>query len=212
MAQLEQEGDFRGDIIDYGMWEPEGKQSLAVTLKVAIREMWYDGAWCDYSEHGLEVEGNVWIIGADGELKEKAVQRLVNNAGWDGVLATIQGKTWEPTPVAVTVQREEYDGTVRYRIAFVNPYGNEPRGGGMKVLDESKVKSLESRFGAKLRAIVGNAKRTTPPPAGSKPAAPKKPTKEPVAAAANGDGGDGIPFAWVGILVALGTGAMPWIA
>lgn len=190
MPLLQQTGDFRGNIMSYGLDEAESG-AIAVKMEVSITGIWYDGQWCDYSEHALTVGGYIWIIKKDGKINENSVKSLMNYAGWDGNLESIVNGSWFPKPIACSVEEDTYKDTTRYRIAWVNDFDREPGGGNV---DSGKAKDLQQRFGGQLRAIAGNATRNDQKPTGkpgksSKPAPAPTPAPEPV-----GPPEDDVPF------------------
>lgn len=166
----DREGTFRGVINGYGLKEMDSG-AVGVALRVLLTQMWNGEEWIGWSEYDMEAEGDVWIIKKVGAVNEAAAQSLIKFAGWDGNLLSITEETWEPKPVAVVVKRDEYEGKTRFKIAFVNDHERTP--GGLSNVDAAKAKELNTRFGAQLRALVGNNARngSTPPPT-SKPSPP----------------------------------------
>ena len=198
MPQLEQAGNFRGPVISYGLNKVEsGAQSVYLTVR--IEEIWYEGEWCDYREHQLEVSGDIWIVKKDGSINERQVRSLIDYAGWDGSLLSICDQSWCPPPVQITVGEDEYQGNVRYRINWLNHYDRMPGGGNVSA---EEAKELQARYGAQLRALSGNATRNAaapPPGAPAKPPGKKKVAKEATAPAASpsppaADEHDDVPF------------------
>lgn len=195
MPQLEQAGTFRGEIIRFGVQSAEsGAKSVAIVVQ--IHEIWEDGQWHDWREYGMEVGGNLWLVKKDGSLNEQTARNLVEAAGWDGNFVKISNGTWEPKPVSIVVEADEYKGNVRYRIAWVNPYESVPGGAGNMTPDEAK--QLDNLFGAQLRALVSSQRRAAEPPPAGKPAKPAKSpatAKRPAPAAVESEAPqDEIPF------------------
>ena len=197
---IEREGTFRGEIIETGVKQFDGKQSVAATMLVRILEQWNfdDGEWLDWSQYGEYVaQGDVWVVGKDGKPLESNVGRLKATIGWTGTFATLQANGYVGQRLQFTVEGEEYKDQDWFKIGFVDPWGRTP-GGMAGTLDTSAVEGLDARYGGAMRAIGG------PPPAG-KPAAPPnapRPTPpvdapeseaEPVDAG-QGPGGGGVPF------------------
>jgi hypothetical protein len=167
--------------------------SVSIALKATLLEYWNGEEWLPWSDYGMEAEGDVWIVKKNGELNQPAIESLMKWAGWDGNLESIANSTWQPNPVQVSVKKDDYKGSVRYKIAFVNDFDRTP--GQLSNVTPDKLAALQTRFGSQLRAIAGNTKRNngstqarpaTPPP----PAA--RPTPPPVSAPFGG-GGD-VPF------------------
>jgi hypothetical protein len=217
MSQFQYEADCRVNIVEYALKEMDSG-AVAIGIRCQIIE-WFgtpegggDKVWFDWREYGEEVTGDIWIVsGKDkgNKLLEKAIESLVNHAGWDGTLESVSNGTWQPTPCQVSVKKENYKGTDYFKASFVNDYNRTPGALAAGVKPE-KAKELQNRFGSQLRAIVGNKMRNqAPPSAGSKPPAPPQAKRE-VAAAASKPGDDGIPFAWMVGLLTL-AGAMQWM-
>jgi hypothetical protein len=198
---VDRAGSFKATIEEYGLKEMESG-SVAISLKAKLTDFWDGQQWHDWREYEQEAEGDVWVVKKDGTPNEKAIETLVKFAGWDGdFLSVIQGQ-WAPTPCQLTIKAEDYQNRTRLKIAFVNDLNRTP-GGQMSNVDEAKAKELQSRFGASMRAIVGNAKRAgsipAPPPKtnGKTPLPPRaQETPDPGAAPlpARVGSGDDIPF------------------
>ncbi len=164
---VDRAGQFRGVITEYGLKEMDSG-AVAVSIKARLDQIWTGEEWQDWSEYGMEAQGDVWIIGKDGKPSERAANSLIEFAGWDGNLLSIAQEGWKPTPSQFAIKDEEYKGKTYHRIAFVNDHDRVP-GGNLSNIDEKKAKTLQDRFGSAFKAIAGNAKR-----AGSIPAAPPK--------------------------------------
>lgn len=176
---IDREGDFRGQIVSYGIFEAESR-AVAIGITVAIEEMFNreTGEWENWRDYDVQAEGNIWIIKKTSEPNEKQVAALVEYAGWDGSVLSIENGTWKPTPCGFSVQADAYKDQTRYRIAWVKSYNATP-GGGSNV-DSKRAKELQSQYGSTLRAIAGNVKRNQAKPTG-KPLAPPaaKPAPQP---------------------------------
>jgi len=175
MAVLDQEGTFQGEIMDMAILDAKDTQSKAVSITVRILEIWHEGAWHDWSEYGLEVSGNLWVIKKDGTINETQWRALVENAGWDGSFASVATKSWKPKPVQVVVQADTYKDQTRYRISWLNAWGSMP--GILGGIAPDAAAALDAKYGAQARALSGNVNRGKgAAPAGKpgKPSAPKK--------------------------------------
>lgn len=181
MLPCDREGQFRGEITEYGLKEMDSG-AIAVAILVRLTEMWDGDMWADWKEYEMECGGDVWIVGKEGKLNEKAAKSLINFAGWDGNIEAIQNEQWRPTPCQVAVKKEEYKGTTYFKVAFVNDYERTP--GALSMISADKAKELQARFGSQFRAMAGNVKRNgAPAPTTAKPPAPKRPPakKDPLA-------------------------------
>lgn len=166
-------GNFRAEIIEYGMKEFESG-SVAVELKVALKELWdhENEAWVPWEEYGMEAYGRVFVVLKDGTMSDKGVKSLVNNAGWDGDFNSIANRTWAPSLCQVNIKAESYENKTYYKVAFVNHFDSVP--GTMGMLDEDKIRDLAARFGASARSIASMAKSNRAPQTSKPPAPPMK--------------------------------------
>ena len=175
MSELTQEGTFRGRILSYGLYQSDAG-AKAVTMTVAVDEIWSEGEWHDWREHGFEVDGRIWVIKKDGSMIENNIQSLVNYAGWGANFGQLLDKSWEPKSIQFDVEENEWKNNVTYKIAWVKAFDATPGGGNVS---PEKAKELDGQFGSQLRAMTGNTQRAAQKPA----AAPKKPkTKKPAKA------------------------------
>lgn len=175
-VSVDRKGQFRGQILDYGLQKVDSG-AVGVRLHVRLDAFWNGEAWDDWSGANVDAWGTLWIVKKDGTVNNNSVDSLVKYAGWDGSLKSIVENTWEPTPCQVSISEEEYKGEMQYRIAYVNDLERTP-GANVGNVTSDDLKALEARFGASLRAVAGNAKRNTAPPATAKPAAPPRPAQK----------------------------------
>jgi hypothetical protein len=190
MQAADRTGWFRCRITDYGLEEAESG-SVAVNFTAHLTEIWNADAkvWEPWEEFQMEAPGAVWIIKKDGTANEKACESLMKNCGWDGSLSSVVNKTWELTPFQGEVKADTYKNVTRYRIEWLAPFGATPGAGAMNTVDDSKLKSLEAKYGSSLRALAGNVNRNKAS-GGTKPPAPPPPA----AVAPATRSADGIPF------------------
>ncbi len=190
MLPVDRPGTFRAHIASYGLKEMDSG-AVAVTIHCELVSMFHDGEWIDWPAGTMEADGDVWIIKkkeSGGGLNENGVRSLIDYAGWDGNIESIQSATWTPTKCAVVIQESEYKGKKSLKVAFVNDYNRTP--GAMSTLDPAKAKQLQSQYGAQLRAMAGNKARAATPPPNSRPAPP--PALQPVGPPPENEGD--IPF------------------
>lgn len=179
--QLSQEGNFRGEITEYGLFEPESG-AVGVNIRARILEAWdvETQQWVDWREYDIEAEGCIWLIKRDGTVSVKSSDSLMKYSGWNGDIQAITGGSWNPTPCAFTVGKDSYKDETRYRISFINDHDRKP--GGTGNVTPERAAELALRYGSQFRALAGNATRNAPQPAKpplKKPAPAKKtpPTK-----------------------------------
>jgi hypothetical protein len=188
---IDREGNFRAVIESYGVREMESG-AVCVAIKAKLTQIWNGEVWESWEQYDMVAEGDIWIVKKDnGGLNSNGVESLIRHAGWDGSFESITDESWQPSPCQVQVQRDDYKGATRYRIAFVNDFNRTP--GAMSTIDGNKAKELASRFGAQLRAIAGNAKRNVAPLPG-KPVPPPPPKSIPGPVPVSANDGDPIPF------------------
>jgi hypothetical protein len=168
----DREADFRGEIISYGLWEPDSG-AVAVSCTFRATEIYNrDTQQWEPWQYDMDAEGDIWIIGGKekgNKLNEKSVQRLMEATGWNGDLGCIADRTWNPNPCSWSTEADEYKGQTRYKVAWVNAFDRTPGGGGRACnVDSAKAKALASKYGSQLRALAGSASKpaapTTPPP------------------------------------------------
>lgn len=169
---MDREGTARIQIIDYTMRE-FASGSVCISLRANVTGFWDNDQWQDWREYGVTVEGDVFIINKQGQLLDRAVQSLINHAGWDGDFRSANDGSWKPTPCQCTIKANEFNGITSYKINFINSYDQDPaRGGG---LTPEKARELANKFGPAMRALAGNVQRNAPPPDAAKPIAPSRP-------------------------------------
>jgi hypothetical protein len=172
MAQLTQEGQFRGEITASAVRPPNkdsAKQAVMIGMKFLINEIWEDGEWKDWAEHQMEAFGDFCVIKNDGTVQESNAKMLQEVCGWDGNLDL---KDFLPGPVQFRVTSEEYKGKTSYRVAFIDPYEGDARSGGtVKGAEDSDIKRLNAKHRSALKACLGN-KKSSPPKAAGKPSGP----------------------------------------
>ena len=171
--ELQWTGHARGLITKFGLREAKSG-ALAIFVVAQIHDCWdmEQEAWMDYREREYEVSGDIWIVKKDCTADQRKVEALVQYAGWDGELTSVVEGTWKPTPCAFTVEEEKYKDVTRYRIGFINGYDWTP--GAVGNVTPEKAKALQAKYGSQFRALAGNAKRASIPPAPpiSKPSVP----------------------------------------
>jgi hypothetical protein len=193
--ELDREGTFQGVIVEYWVRDTDKSKSIAVAYRARItamydfeKEKWDD--WSEFAEH--LVEGSQWVIGKEGQVHERAVKTLVEDAGWDGNFTSIIQQTWQPIPCQLVVKNEPFEGRDYFKVAFINSFDRIP-GGGSVAAKADKVNELQALYGSQLKGLAGQFKRNAKPPASSKPSAPP-PAKKQEPVLTNGEGGEDVPF------------------
>jgi len=188
MIPCDRSGFFRVEVVEFGLKESEQK-AVAISLRVLLTEMWDGENWIPWREYDMEAAGDVWIVKKDGKLNERQAKAIMECGGWDGSLGSIVNQSWQPTPFQVEVKHERYKDEDRYRVEWINDLNKTPGASTVSNVGDDKLRELEARFGSPLRALSGNVRRNTVPPAGSKPAPPPKAATVPA-----GPADDGIRF------------------
>jgi hypothetical protein len=112
------------------------------------------------------------LVTKSGALNEINVRSLKDSLGWDGKsFATLQRDDWSGTECQLVVDEEEYNGRKSLKVQYVNPKDYTPSS-GLGAADPQMIQSLDSKYGALLRAMNGGN--------GGRPAT-GKPAKNPVA-------------------------------
>jgi hypothetical protein len=186
------EGTFRGVIYEYWLTDAKESKSIGVSYRAELHEN-YDfesGQWIDWRESNVIAQGASWVVGKEGQLNNRSIESLIQNCDWDGDFSSVSNGTWKPTPCQFVIKPNTFNGKTTFQIAFLNGYDNIP--GGRYEVAEEKVGTLKSEYGSQMRALAGQFKRNTKPPATSKPASPPKAKQ---AISANSTGGDpDVPF------------------
>jgi hypothetical protein len=130
-------GSCRGQIIEYGLAEMDSG-ATAVNITARINEYWDtdENVWtdCRTNKSGeaieLETEGAIWIIKKDGKINQSQAESLMQHAGWDGNMTSIENGSWKPTPCSFVVNKDTYKDESRFRISWLNDYNREPGASG----------------------------------------------------------------------------------
>lgn len=188
MQPADREGTFNATITDFGLKEFQSG-AVAIAIRVKLDAIWNGESFEGWSQFEQEADGDVWIIKKDGAVNELGAKSLMANAGWDGNIESVSNGSWQPTECSVSIKREDYNGTTRYKVSFVNAH-NKPPSGSLSNIDPDKAKSLANRYGPQMRAIAGNVVRNGAPSVGQPPKPPAKPAPPPAPAATE----EKIPF------------------
>lgn len=181
MAWVQQEGVFRGTVLDYAIKQGKdetGKPtaSLGINLNCSIDEILHKGEWADYREYGLEVSGYLNFVKKNGETNDDTVRKFMEATGWDGNLEDLATKLIRLPDIQFSVKVNVYNGNTTYQIN--NVYGFDAERGAGPALDQSQARSLQSQYGSQFRAMASNAKTNGTKPAGKPAAPPKKPAPQ----------------------------------
>lgn len=88
------------------------------------------------------------LVKTNGVVLDKQIETLKKALGWDGDPQTLVGVgNFENQEVSIVMEEEEYDGRMRFRIAWINPISS---GGGVEVNVDNRATAL-----AKLTKALG---------------------------------------------------------
>lgn len=173
---IDRSGTARGRILHYELREYQSG-SVGVEYELAIDEFYGDPTpdeWNDWTGYACGVYGRTILVKKDGSPNETGVKSLVEAAGWiPGDFEQIACGAWNPPPIQVTIKADEYQGEVRYKAEWINPYDALVGGRGV---DAATAKALAAKYGSKIRAVAGNVKRNEAVPPQGKPTMPKPAT------------------------------------
>ena len=200
---LNQEGDFRVQITEYGVKEQKSG-AVCISAQARVLDRWiaatddmdgYWESWAQYQE--MFVMGDFYIVLSrekGNKLNDAQIQGLVEHCGWNGSLLSVNDGTWKPIPCRVSVEENTYKEKTYYKMSWLNAYDSTPT--GMGKLDDAAIKRIESKHASAMRAIAGNVKRNATPPTEKPPSPP--PVDNAVVAteevATPNVGADDIPF------------------
>ncbi len=179
-VELKQAGDFRGRVLEYGLHEKEGSESVSLAIRISADEVWMvpeggeEPMWLDCSGWDSCSVGFLCLVTKAGKLNPHQVDPLMKYAGWDGDFEALANGTWEPNPIRFSVEYDTFGDKGKFRINWIYPFDSEP-GGNLGNVDADRAKQLKNKFGAQIRALGGNAARDAAPKPAGKPAAPAGP-------------------------------------
>lgn len=172
MPELNNPGTYMAQIIDCGLQESTSvdketkvkSKAVGWSCKLAIThrlEGGEEGDWVDINSDGLETWGQQNIIGKDGESINEVGLTIVKDClqgKWDGVdLGVLQnGDAFKDLQIKVVCDNDTWDGKTKVKVIRMGaPDANLE--GGVKKLDDNKLKGLNAKFREKLKAQAGSA-------------------------------------------------------
>lgn len=199
---IDREGTFRGQITDYALQASgqDDSQALQLRFKCSLDELYNGSEWEDWRVYQFEAWGSVNLVKRDGSVNTVAAERFIQSTGWDGDIDALNAMTWQPRPCQFSVKQDEYNGQVRFVVAFIDPWDRQP--GGLKPMDDQEVHAVKARYGSAFRAIVSKlqgsqsaqpaAQPAVAPPPANRPGPAPVPTPQPAHASSLPE--DGVPF------------------
>ena len=159
---LDREGTFRVHPVEVGLKKFDSG-AAAVCVKFDVLAEWDGAGWNDWHQYEIqEVFGAFFVIKKDGSLHRSKIESVRQSLGWDGRFKSLVDGGWTPTDCQVTVEREEYKGTIRYKAAWVNLYDNVPYGNVGNASD-ADANAMDAKYGSQMRAIPSTVPTGKPP-------------------------------------------------
>ncbi len=182
---LNQEGRFKARLKSWVVEENANTGTLQFVGVFGISAVFNGQDWEDWEAHDLEKTGYFYLAKKDGAPNEACIRSLRESLGWDGVdLVALQNSDWSQKTVQITVGFEDYNGEKRLKIKFINP--ENWAGAQVKPIEPAALRSLNAKWGAKLRAVAPKGAHTAPvapkPPSPTPPAPPSSRPPTPPAA------------------------------
>jgi len=161
------EGLFNAYPVDIGIAETRENKLLQAVISYHLVEELVSGEWVDCSGENLEICGYHVLERKDHSLNQFTIEALKAALGWDGrdpFWLQDNAADLAQKPVQVRLAFETYDGQMRLKVAFLNPYGAQPT--GVNKADDGVRRSVQNRLGAKFRALAGGTPANAPKPTG----------------------------------------------
>jgi hypothetical protein len=152
MSNCEQEGTYRGEILDMYFKDAKDTKAVAMHLIFKILDVYNHetAKWEDMSSNEDTVASDIWIIKRDGSPNEAACASL-KSIGWDG---SFEISSHDLRRAQFEVTEQEYKGRITYAAKWIKPFSQEPFESSYQ-LDPKRLGQLAIEHGAKLRAIMG---------------------------------------------------------
>ena len=163
MPKIDRAGTFIAYPLSVYVKGFDGKLSTAAAFHFGLAQEVIGDQRVDIADQELEVYGDYFVIGADGQPNENAVKQLADSLGWDGSLVSIEVTDWTASPVQIDVEADEWKGRVRYKATWMRPWDADP-GGGHGKLDADAVRVIDQRVGSQMRAMLGEQNVGAPAP------------------------------------------------
>jgi hypothetical protein len=152
-------GRYKGRPVNWGA-DKSKNDALEWACDFSLHAYWDGTKWV--SPSGDEITGHFYPVKANGEINETTAKNLQESIGWDGTPRHLNDGDFSQYEVQLVLDFEEYKGVKRLKVQWINPGDSTPSRKVTKA-DAESVRSLETLFGAKLRAAglvkqSGNAK------------------------------------------------------
>ena len=118
---------------------------------------WWDTAgkkWDEYGS-GFGLYGNFYVVTKAGEMNVAAINNLVKAGVWTTGFERFDAPPPDDLCVVVETKLDTYNGKTTLKCDWIYPESYVPGERGiMNKADSEKLKSLDARFGARIRAAV----------------------------------------------------------
>ena len=154
MPALTKTGWFLCEVKSWGIREAKETQSVSVTLKLETRAEWDGTQWVEAMP--LDVFGDFYFIGKDGQVLRPALENLTKANLWRGEGLMLYDNDPEPgLHVVVQVGTNIYNGKTTYRAEWVYHVDHKPGAGGIaNRASRERLMELEAKTGAMIRAAL----------------------------------------------------------
>lgn len=173
----DREGRFKASIVEHGVAETGPNDLATFVCKFGLTDELINGEWMPLGpeDAGLEITGYFYLEQKNGAINTITVDQLKDAFGWDGRDPLwLQDSDFSQLVVQVKLEYEQYQSRngmkTTLKVRYVDAADSGGRGGVPKA-DADARKSLSTRLGSKLRALVGGTPANAPKPQG-KPTAP----------------------------------------
>ena len=140
---IQQEGTFRGTIVDAGFSFSKNKGTPQVSVEIKVIS-------ADTSIDGSKMYADIYFPEGNAEMCERA-ERVLKYVGWDGDYASLDAFTPNDKPVEFRVKLDSYQGRTQWKVDAVFPPG-EGRNGLRK---EAVAPDAKAAFVARMNAMRG---------------------------------------------------------
>jgi hypothetical protein len=193
---LETPGLYRGQVIDWSVFESgkDGSQAVMINVRFRVLEQYAPGnaeyeeylqdGWfaftnCDASWQDVQIEGRYAVVKRDGTPNTDTVSMLAEHLGWDGSFVGVNSGTVPDVKLQVVVKVDDRNDKYM-RAEWLRPWDSVPSGGNLDQLEPTVLQALDSKHGSTMRAVCASAKGERTAPDGAPPVPAKETTPEEV--------------------------------
>ena len=163
-------GTYIAGILDHGIQIPDDpKKSIQWEAKFECRHQLIDGEWRESDNE--TITGWFYLTkNQNSEPNTRTVENIRDSVGWtDGRPSSLNALDLSSVEVQIVIDDEEdQKGQTRRKVKWINP--RDYQGGTVQKADAFRLKDIDSQWGAKFRAVMGDGGRKPTPatsPAGN---------------------------------------------